>query len=109
MYAHLRHTAFVIAGIVLSGTLPALAQSPSRADERCPEGYWLLDAICVNKATGDRVNATPAAAAIMSDEHGCAPGYWRLEQVCISRVTGDVELVEEQQMPKRETSASRRW
>ena len=39
----------------------------------------------------------------------CANTFEGLDHVCVSKVTGDVEMVEEHQLPKRETSASRRW
>ena len=108
MRKHLRSCPLAIASVVLCWSSAALSQSPPLDDARCPAGHWLLDQVCVNKATGDVVNAAPSAAATMTDNHGCAPGYWRLDQVCVSKATGDVEMAEEQQLPKRETSAGRR-
>ena len=108
MCKHFRNRPLAIAGIVLCWSLAALAQSPPLDNAGCPAGYWLMDPICVNKMSGDVVNAAPSSAATMTDHQGCAPGYWRLEQVCVSKVTGDVEMIEEQQLPKRQTSPSRR-
>ena len=108
MCKHPRNGPLAIAGIVLCWSLAAHAQSPALDEARCPAGHWRVDPVCVNNKTGDVANAAPSAAATMTDNHGCAPGYWRLEQVCVSKVTGDVEMVEEQQLPKRETSTSRR-
>jgi hypothetical protein len=107
MRKHLRSCPLAIASVVLCWSSAALAQSPPLDDARCPAGDWLIDQVCVNKAIGDVVNAAPRAPT-MTDNHGCAPGYWRLDQVCVSKVTGDVEMVEEQQLPKRETISENR-
>ena len=108
MHAPLRHAAFVIVSLLVYSAPGTLAQSPLSVNERCPTGYRFVDPVCANRSPGAVVNVTPAVPAPIVQEQGCAPGHWRVEQVCISRTTGDVELVEEQQVPKRNASSDGR-
>jgi hypothetical protein len=87
--------------IIVVGCLSAagIAQSQSSANARCPQGYWLMEPVCVNQETGDVVTASPAPPPRIVREPGCAPGYWRLDNLCISPSTGDVELVDEKMWP----------
>jgi hypothetical protein len=92
-------TVFVFAtmGIAIcSFSTMATAQSQPSEHTPCPAGYWQMQSVCLNDATGDVVNAEPAAASPrVAFEPGCPPGYWRLDSVCLSSETGDVELVDE--------------
>jgi hypothetical protein len=74
-------------------------QSQTSANGRCPQGYWLMEPVCMNQETGDVVMASPAPPARAALEPGCAPGYWRLGELCLSPSTGDVELVDEKMWP----------
>ena len=94
---HKISTPFVFAaiGIAICGfSTWATAQSESTATMRCPAGYWQMQSLCLSDATGDVVNAEPAAVSRVAFESGCAPGYWRFGEVCLSPETGDVELVD---------------
>lgn len=90
---------FATIGIVICWFSAATAQSRDPTNPRCPAGYWLMESLCLNNATGDVVNAAPAAAPRIAFEPGCAPGYWRLGSLCLNSATGDVELVDEKRSP----------
>jgi hypothetical protein len=108
---HKLSATFAIATIgVVIGFLStsALAQSQKPAGPRCPAGYWLMQSLCLNNATGDVVNAAPAGITTrVVSVQGCAPGYWRLEEVCLSDATGDVELADEKRWPAEQRAARR--
>ena len=89
----------LIAAACLSAATPI--QAEQRVQSRCPAGYWLLEPVCVNQATGDVVTAEPAVALRTALEAGCAPGYWRLADLCLNSTTGDVELVDQQNRPEQ--------
>jgi hypothetical protein len=87
---------FPAIGIAICGFSSwATAQSRSPDHAGCPAGYWRMQSLCLSDATGDVVNAEPAAARRVALEPGCAPGYWRLDSLCLSPETGDVEFVDE--------------
>jgi hypothetical protein len=80
-------------------SISGAAQSQPPPNARCPQGYWLMESVCVNQETGDVVAASPAAPARAVLDPGCAPGYWRYGRLCLSPSTGDVELVDEKMWP----------
>ena len=87
----------ILAGLVLSTSAPA--QQGAHHFGTCPAGYWQLDSLCMNQATGDVTMAEPAKPDL-TYEPGCRPGYARLEAICQSPATGDVELADEKRWPK---------
>jgi hypothetical protein len=105
MHERSTRLAFATVGIVMCWFSTATAQTPDPASLRCPEGYWLMESLCLNGSTGDVVNAAPAAASAVALEPGCAPGYWRLDSLCLSSETGDVELVDEKRWPIERAAA----
>jgi hypothetical protein len=108
MHQNSTRLAFSTIGIVMCWFSTATAQSQDPASPRCPEGYWLMESLCLNGSTGDVVNAASAAASAMAVEPGCAPGYWRLDRLCHSSETGDVELADEKRWPAAERAAARK-
>jgi hypothetical protein len=108
MYKRSTRLAFSLIGIVMCWCSTATAQSQDPASPRCPEGYWLMESLCVNGSTGDVVKAAPAAPSAIALGPGCAPGYWRLDNLCLSSETGDVELVDEQRQPVTERAAAQK-
>jgi hypothetical protein len=91
--------AFAGLGAVIC-TFSTTAYSQGPANTRCPAGYWLMDALCLNDTTGDVVKAAPAAASPVAFEPGCPPGYWRHDRLCLNAATGDVEIVDETMWPR---------
>lgn len=87
-------------GMAMVVALASLAAHAGDAfPERCPPGYWLLDPVCIDRSSGDVVNASPAKSSPAAPAPGCAPDYWRLGKLCISLQTGDVELADDRRGP----------
>jgi hypothetical protein len=83
------------------------AQPQSPTDPRCPAGYWLMDPLCFNSATGDVINASAPVASRVASKLGCRPEYWRLGALCFNSSTGDVELADEGEPPAGQRAAER--
>jgi hypothetical protein len=108
MYKRSTFLASATIGIVTCWFSTATPQTQDPASPQCPEGYWLMQSLCMNGSTGDVVKAAPAAASAVAFEPGCAPGYWRVGNLCHSSETGDVELADEKRWPVTERAAARK-
>lgn len=80
--------ASVIGGVALA--LPAAAQSTS--NPTCPDGYYRIDTVWYDAATGSVESTKTATGNLAARSPSIAKSNWSKQALCFENATGDVEL-----------------